>query len=465
MLRGNACNRCNLALSEPKFLPILCHGLSKFDGRLIMSAVGKYGHRNITVLPQSVDTYIAIMIGKCRYLDSQRFLNAPLDALIESATSESGPQAFRYLSRYVQNDHLELFMRPQPFCYEFLDGPDKLTASELPPKSAFFDSISETDISDREYAHVQAIWHAVGMRTLRNYVETHLLTNVLLLADVLSIFRKTMTDTFKLDPMQYFSLSGYSFDCALRYSEEKIELLTDLEMHQMLESSIRGGLASIGSPRYVKANHPNLPDQHYEADSTKSYIHFFDFNGLYTSVMKNHKLPTFGFRWLSDREVERFDPMSVAPDSDHGYIIECDLDYPEELHDAHDSYPLAPEHIRIKPEDLSDYTKNLAEQCGIGLETLRELRKLCLTLKDKKHYVTHYLNLQFYVKHGMKLRKIYRVVRFSQSPWLQDFMTNVSDKRREANTKFYSSVFKSVANSVYGTSVLNISLLVVAVVL
>ena len=44
-------------------------------------------------------------------------------------------------------------------------------------------------------------------------------------------------------------------------------------------------------------------------------------------------------------------------------------------------------------------------------------------------------------------------------------MTNVSDKRREANTKFYSSVFKSVANSVYGTSVLNISLLVVAVVL
>ena len=169
-----------------------------------MSAVGKYGHRNITVLPQSVDTYIAIMIGKCRYLDSRRFLNAPLDTLMESATSESGPQAFRYLSRYVQNDHLELFMRPQPFCYEFLDGPDKLTASELPPKSAFFDSISETDISDREYAHAQAIWHAVGMRTLRHYVETHLLTNVLLLADVLSIFRKTMTETFKLDPCSTF---------------------------------------------------------------------------------------------------------------------------------------------------------------------------------------------------------------------------------------------------------------------
>ena len=148
MIRGNACNRCNLALSEPKLLPILCHGLSKFDARLIMSAVGKYGHQNITVLPQSVDTYISITIGKCRYLDSQRFLNAPLETLIESATAESGSQAFRYLRRHVENDRLDLFMKLQPFRYEFLDGPEKLAKDRLPPKSAFFDSVSEKNISD-----------------------------------------------------------------------------------------------------------------------------------------------------------------------------------------------------------------------------------------------------------------------------------------------------------------------------
>lgn len=415
-----------------------------------MSAVGKYGHQNITVLPQSVDTYISITIGKCRYLDSQRFLNAPLETLIESATAESGSQAFRYLRRHVENDRLDLFMKLQPFCYEFLDGPEKLAEDRLPPKSAFFDSVSEKNISDDEYHHAQAMWDAMKMRTLKDYVETFLLTNVLLLTDVLSIFRKKMLETFKLDPMQYFSLSGYSFDCALRDSEAKIELLTDLEMHQMLESSIRGGLATIGSPRYAKANNPHLPDQQYEADTTTSQIHFFDFNGLYTSVMKNHRLPTFGFTWLSDGEIERFDLMSIAPDSDHGYIIECDLDYPEELHDAHDSFPLAPEHVRIKPEDLSDYTRKLAEQCGIGMDSLSEFRKLCLTLKGKKHYVTHYLNLQFYVKLGMKLKTIHRVIRFTQSPWLEDFMSKVSEKRRDATTKFYSSVFKSIPNSVYG---------------
>lgn len=87
------------------------------------------------------------------------------------------------------------------------------------------------------------------MRCLKDFLEIYLLSNVLLLTDVLSIFRKTMIDTFRLDPMQYFSLSSNSFDCALRHTETKLELPTDLEMHQMIESSISCGLATIGSPR------------------------------------------------------------------------------------------------------------------------------------------------------------------------------------------------------------------------
>ena len=59
--------------------------------------------------------------------------------------------------------------------------------------------------------------------TLKDFLETYLSSNVLLLADVLSIFRKTMMENFRLDPMQYFSLSGYSFDCALRHTEKKLE--------------------------------------------------------------------------------------------------------------------------------------------------------------------------------------------------------------------------------------------------
>ena len=116
-------------------------------------------------------------------------------------------------------------------------------------------------------------WGCALCRLFRN-VRT-VLSDVLLLADVLSVFRKTRLESFRLDPLQYFSLSGYSFDCALRHSEAKIELLTCPEMHQMIEISIRGGLATVGSPRYAKANNASIPEHEFESENPTSLIHFF----------------------------------------------------------------------------------------------------------------------------------------------------------------------------------------------
>ena len=84
----------------------------------------------------------------------------------------------------------------------------------------------------------------------------------------------------------------------------------------------------------------------------------------------------------------------------------------------------------------------MAEQCGINLVALGDIRKLCLTLRDTSHYVIHYLNLQLYLKHGIKLAKVHRVIRFTQSPWLEDFMTFVGDQRRDEKNKFYQKYLK-----------------------
>ena len=83
-----------------------------------MSAVGKYGYRNVQVVAQSSETYISIIIpGKCRYLDSKRFLNASLETLVESAVSEGGSDSFKYLRQFVPKEHLQLFLRKQVFPY------------------------------------------------------------------------------------------------------------------------------------------------------------------------------------------------------------------------------------------------------------------------------------------------------------------------------------------------------------
>ena len=82
-----------------------------------------------------------------------------------------------------------------------------------------------------------------------------------------------------------------------------------------------------------------------------------------------------------------------------------DLEYPAELHEQHNSYPLAPEKKVVKKECMSDYQKRLMKDLDLKPP---DSEKLLLTLEDKSNYVVHYRNLQFYLNQGMKLKRVNR---------------------------------------------------------
>ena len=154
-----------------------------------------------------------------------------------------------------------------------------------------------------------------------------------------------MRQSFGLDPLHYFSLSGFSFDCALR----KLELMTNLDMHVMVENGIRGGVATIGSPRYAKAKHEEMGED-YDQKKENSLLLYLDFNAMYSYCMKQYCLPTFGWKYLTESEIEALDIMSIPEDAHHGYLIECDISVSdEEDHSYYDALPLCPENIRISP--------------------------------------------------------------------------------------------------------------------
>ena len=92
-----------------------------------------------------------------------------------------------------------------------------------------------------------------------------------------------------------------------------------------------------------------------------------------------------------------------------GYILEIDLEYPEELHVLQNDYPLAPEKLRIPYDMLSDYCKKIADRYGIKVG---DVKKLLPNLGSKTKYVLHYKNLQLQLPLGMKLTKILRVLKF-----------------------------------------------------
>lgn len=413
-----------------------------------MTAVAKHGKKSVSVIAQSIDTYVAINVNRCRYLDGQRFLNSSLDVMLDSIKTEIGPEVLKYTSQFMPEDYIDLFYQKQVLFRDYLDGPERYSENVLPAREAFGDRLCDTAITDEQYALAQRLWDSIPDPSVKEYLKAYLAADVLQTSDVLTIFRQTLMRDLRLDPMHYYTLSSYAWDSALRFSGVSLELITDPEIHLCVETAVRGGCAVLGTPRYAEANNPCTPG--FDPTKEKSTIHFFDFNGLYTSVMADFPLPTFGFRWLSDWELDRFDINAVPANSNHGYIIDCDLSYPESMHDDHDGFPLAPEHLKIAVNELSDYTRNLASEAGINIERAADQLKLCLTLKDKRRYVTHYRNLQFYLKHGLVITKIYRIIQFTQSPFLQSFMHYMGDKRREAKSHFFRSMYKSIPNTVFG---------------
>ena len=94
------------------------------------------------------------------------------------------------------------------------------------------------------------------------------------------------------------------------------------------------------------------------------------------------------------------------------HILKVDLEYPDELHVLHNDYPLALEKLAIPNDILSDYCKAIADKYGMKVG---DVKKLIPHLGNTTNCVLHYRNLQSYLSLGMKLTKIYRVLKFKQS--------------------------------------------------
>ncbi|TNC95731.1 MAG: hypothetical protein FD118_4177, partial [Rhodocyclaceae bacterium] len=268
------------------------------------------------------------------------------------------------------------------------------------------------ECSAEDYAHAQTVWTEFGCEIMKDYHELYLKTDVLLLADVFESFRKGCLENYRLDPAHYVSSPHLSWDAMLNMTNCQLQLLDDSEMFRILDNNLRGGISMI-TKRYARANNPRLGTL-YDPTKPTSHIMYWDANNLYGWAM-SQTLPHSDFRWMDRGEFEHIDWLGLSEDDLTGYIVECDLDYPANLHQDHNDYPLAPEKVSIQVEMLSDKQVNLRRHYDFNRNTT--YTKLIPNLMDKQKYCCHYRNLQFYLQHGLKLRAIHRVLSFTQSKW------------------------------------------------
>ena len=146
--------------------------------------------------------------------------------------------------------------------------------------------------------------------------------------------------------------------------------------------------------------------------------------------------PTSGFKWIDPKE---FDLNKYISNSPKGCALEADLEYPKELRKLHNDYPLASDKIEIKREILSV--------------------KLVPNFFDKEKYVLRYENLKLYLRLGLKLKKIHRILEFNQSQWLKQYIEFNTQKRTEAEKngdKDGKVLYRLTNNTVYSKMMENL---------
>ncbi|XP_050456464.1 uncharacterized protein LOC126854114 [Cataglyphis hispanica] len=399
---------------------------------------------NVELLPLTKETYVSFSKSvdeasdeegwfargrrvKLPFVDSFKFLSASLEKLA-SYLDKSELKIARSEFPDLDDADFELLTRKGVFPYEYVDDIDKLRETRL-PREAFRSSLTGDTVSGSDYERAIKVWERFCVRTLGEYSDLYLKTDVLLLADIFENFRDACMKSYGLDPAHYYTLPGYTWDAMLKYTGVRFELLTDIDMVMFVERGIRGGLSQC-SNRYARANNKYL--QSYNPSEPSSYLMYFDVNNLYGWAMCQ-SLPYEDFQWVED--VSSIDLMSVMPNSPTGYIIEVDLAYPSNLHDSHADLPFCP--TRDKPPG-------------------KRQDKLLATLYDKHRYVTHYRNLQQCVKHGLRVTRIHRILQFAQSPWLRDYIELNTRLRINAKNEFEKNLYKLMNNAVFGKTMENV---------
>ena len=137
----------------------------------------------------------------------------------------------------------------------------------------------------------------------------------------------------------------------LKMTGIKLDLISDIDMHLFVEKRMRRGISYI-SKRHSKANNNCM--KCYDSSKESKFIMYLDANNLYGWAMSQYS-PYSEFKWLNKKEISKFCLNSISENSFVGYTLEADLEYPDELHDLHSDYPLAPEKLEI--------TQNMPKYC------------------------------------------------------------------------------------------------------
>ena len=339
---------------------------------------------------------------------------------------------FKNTYSFCNNDlnKFVLLLRKGVYPYEYMDSLEKFNETSLPRKKDFYSDLNMENIDDIDYRHGNNVFKRFKLKNLGEYHDLYVQSDTLLLADVFENFRNTCLKVYDLDPAHFLSLPGLAWQACLKKMSIELELLTDYDMLLMVEEGIRGGICH-SIHRHAKANNKYM--KNYDEIKELSYIQYLDANNFYGWAM-SQKLPVNDFKWIEDTsKISEEFIKNYDENNDKGYILEVDVKYPKKLHDIHSDLLFLPKRMKI------DKCKNFI-----------------INLLNKKKYVVHIKSLKQALNHGLKLKKVHRIIEFNQKAWLKLYIDMNTELRKVAGNHFEKDFYKLMNNAVFGKTMENI---------
>ena len=436
---GYAHNKCNLRykfkkdnVNDEYLINVFAHNSQNFDQSFLIRALQNLDNKiPFSCLPRNSNKFISLQIGSFIFKDSYLFLNKSLDYLTGTIDDED-----RISLKQEFGKNYQLLTKKGIYPYDYFDNTKKYNEQKLPDKEEFFNKINNKNISDEDYDHAKNVFEKFKCENLLDYSILYLKTDICHLSDVFQKFSKFAYETYELDLRNSFTLPGFSWQSMLKMTKIELELISDPDMYLFLMDTIRGGI-SVCNKKHV------IADNKYIDKNSKNnkYLMYLDANNLY-GVSMVQSLPYKNFKWSNDLTLDKIG------------IYEVDIEIPKELHDKFKDYPLAPEIKNIPEDNLSEYQTYLNNK--LNIKYTEKDKKLILDLLPKKNYKIYYKNLEYYMKLGLKITKIHRILTFDEKPFLKEYIDLNTNLRKEAKNDLEKDLFKLMNNAIFGKSMENV---------
>lgn len=459
-LQGITCVDCNLQYKVQYKMPVLTHNFSSYDSKFIIQYLEKYQtqRRRVNILAKTTEKFTSIRIGPLEFKDSMSFISGSLDSASSILTSEQ----YKF-TRAIYKDPVsfDLMRHKIPFPYTSFNSDDN--ARNLPallPKSAFYNDLRKEHITDEKYEKLKTIVKHFKLNTLLDLAKHYVISDTILLADIMTQLRIINFEYFKLDMLQYLSLGSLSWAYMLKNTGVNLELTQDVNVYLFIERGIYGGLSFVNGGRYFESNNRDLPsfDENKLVNGRASALFLTDVNSLYGNTQFRNKLYIDSPSFLSEMEIAQFDISSRISETGHfGYLLEVDIHIPDRLHDLISYFPVLPRQRTLHLSDLSPHTRLKLQELAISFPKAGVTR-LIADLHDKNNYVVQGVLLKWCMERlGIEVRKIHRILQFRQSNWLNNHVKLLLEYRlKNKNNPLINKNMKLSANAIFGKSLENV---------